>query len=429
MASTVKAVPSFTRQTGLACSACHYVPPELNPFGRRFKLHGYTLTAMKQDRAISEPSIAGLQLNDVIPLSAMFITANTSVKKAQPGSVTSSTQFPQQFSVFLAGEMTPHVGGFIQATYSQADDHLGLDNTDIRYTNSSELFGKGATYGVTLNNNPTVEDPWNSTPAWGFPWIGPDSSPSPGASPLIRGGLAQDVAGVGGYMSWNSFLYGNVTVYQSAHLGGSSPPTGVGFQYNIDGAAPYWRFAAEHAWGANYLMVGTYGMHVKTFATGVSGLSDRYTDNAADFQYERTFRTRHVLTAHGTYTRENMNLQGTAALSGQSGSTAKYYLNNWRLDANYHYGDRLRLTAGVFGVTGSRNSLFYTPGAVNGSANSRPDSQGYILQAGYWPWQNLDITLAYTGYTKFNGLSHNYDGAGRNASDNNSVYIAAWFIF
>ena len=37
-------VPSFSRQTKLACSACHYQFPQLTPFGRMFKLNGYTLT-------------------------------------------------------------------------------------------------------------------------------------------------------------------------------------------------------------------------------------------------------------------------------------------------------------------------------------------------------------------------------------------------
>ncbi|HVC28149.1 MAG TPA: hypothetical protein VNF48_01215, partial [Gammaproteobacteria bacterium] len=38
-----QAVPSFARQTGLACNACHTVAPQLNAFGRYFKLHGYVL--------------------------------------------------------------------------------------------------------------------------------------------------------------------------------------------------------------------------------------------------------------------------------------------------------------------------------------------------------------------------------------------------
>ena len=38
-------VPSFARQTGLACSQCHVYAfgPALTPFGRQFKLNGYTM--------------------------------------------------------------------------------------------------------------------------------------------------------------------------------------------------------------------------------------------------------------------------------------------------------------------------------------------------------------------------------------------------
>src|SRR5258708_1597705 len=35
--------PSFARQTGLACSACHTHYPELTAMGRQFKLNGYVL--------------------------------------------------------------------------------------------------------------------------------------------------------------------------------------------------------------------------------------------------------------------------------------------------------------------------------------------------------------------------------------------------
>ena len=47
----------------------------------------------------------------------------------------------------------------------------------------------------------------------------------------------------------------------------------------------------------------------------------------------------------------------------------------------------------------------------------------------YWPWQNLQLAAQYTGYTRFNGAQNNYDGAGRNASSNNTVYLLARFIF
>src|SRR5271166_2281541 len=38
-----EAVPSDARQTGQPCAACHTAFPELTPFGRRFKIGGYTL--------------------------------------------------------------------------------------------------------------------------------------------------------------------------------------------------------------------------------------------------------------------------------------------------------------------------------------------------------------------------------------------------
>jgi len=43
--------------------------------------------------------------------------------------------------------------------------------------------------------------------------------------------------------------------------------------------------------------------------------------------------------------------------------------------------------------------------------------------------QNLDLAAQYTAYTRFNGAATNYDGAGRNASDNNTVYLLARFVF
>src|SRR5665647_3614362 len=43
-ASEVSALPLFARQTGMACSACHFQHyPMLNGFGRAFKSAGYTM--------------------------------------------------------------------------------------------------------------------------------------------------------------------------------------------------------------------------------------------------------------------------------------------------------------------------------------------------------------------------------------------------
>jgi hypothetical protein len=43
--------------------------------------------------------------------------------------------------------------------------------------------------------------------------------------------------------------------------------------------------------------------------------------------------------------------------------------------------------------------------------------------------QNFQLGAQYTGYTRFNGAAINYDGANRNATSNNTIYLLARFIF
>jgi hypothetical protein len=37
--------------------------------------------------------------------------------------------------------------------------------------------------------------------------------------------------------------------------------------------------------------------------------------------------------------------------------------------------------------------------------------------------------VQYTGYTRFNGGRLDYDGEGRNAGSNNTIYLLARFVF
>jgi len=258
-------LPSYSRQTGLACSSCHYAPPELTPFGRKFKLEAYAFTTKPEVIEDKKDHNSSLKILEAFPLSVVFDTSFTSTRSPQPGTQNGNFEFPQAASLFLAGSWGSHVGSFLQVTYDSQADHFTWDNTDIRFANNNgHLFGKTVTYGAMFNNNPTVEDLWNSTPAWGFPFVSSNVAPSPSAGALINGGLAQDVAGFGGYGMWNDHLYLAATLYHSEHIGGSQPNTGNGFGVNIRGFAPNWRLAWQTSAGNNNLEIGTYGMHVKT---------------------------------------------------------------------------------------------------------------------------------------------------------------------
>ena len=427
------AVPSFARQTGLACAACHTTYPELTSFGRLFKLNGYTLTGLQQVQATAGGGLPGLKINEIPPFSAMFQTSYSNVGKARPqGSgdyVQNNTiQFPRQMSFFFAGEMSPHMGSFIQFTYEPSADHFSIDNTDIRYANHTNFGGDDLIYGLDMNNNPTVEDVWQGTPAWGFPFIHSSVGYGFNYSPQIFN-LGQTVAGLGGYAMWNNTLYADVSLYRSEQLGTKlRMPTDTSALVN--GVAPYWRIALQHNFGPNFVEVGTYGMYLNaTPVNNTSGNSatDAYLDTGIDAQYERDFGDNSVV-LRGTYVHEKQTLNASYAIGVVSNSSDS--LNTLRLNGTYHFGDSKSLSLGFFNTTGSSDKLLYQSGTAGaGSASGNPDTTGYLLQAAYLPWQNVQLGVQYTAYTKFNGGSSNYDGLGRSASDNNTAFVYGWFMW
>jgi hypothetical protein len=432
----VEAVPSYARQTGLACSGCHYTPPELNPAGRRFKLTGYVDKAdeTKVIKADGSKKTAPLELLASLPLSVMLDASFTSIKSPVPTTQNGNVEFPQDISLFLSGAWTSHVGSFVQVTYDTQDDHFSMDNTDIRYANLTKLGGKELVYGLDFNNNPTVEDLWNTTPAWGFPWVASDFAPTPNASPIINGGLAQDVGGAGAYAMWNNHLYFDVALYRSQHVGS---PTGVAAGTNIRGVAPYWRAAWQQLTAKTQYEVGTYGMHLRSTPNAITqadGSSfpwqDSYTDWGVDTQIDQMLFRKDVLSFRATYIRENSDLLASFNVTPPLAGLGPHHLNTVMANAEYHYGNRYTGTFGWFNTTGTSDATLYPPNVgVTGNFNGDPRGAGYIANFTYWPWQNLLLAAQYTGYTRFNGAQNNYDGLGRNASSNNTLYLDAKFVF
>jgi hypothetical protein len=435
-----QAVPSYARQTGMPCAGCHTTPPELTPFGRDFKINGYTLTGMQQIEAPGKGTQAGLKISEVPPLSAMLITSFTRTSKNQPDTQNNDVALPQELSLFFAGEITPHIGSFLQLTYAQSEDTNGdtttsfsLDNTDIRYANHAALAGKDTIYGVTLNNSPTVEDPWNTTPVWGYPFISSEIAPTPSAAPLVSDALAQQVAGLGGYTFWNDHLYADLTVYRSAHLLGTGPGGAPNndSENTIKNVTPYWRLAWEQKVGENTLEVGTFGLWSELYPQGISGKTDKYTDLALDSQFEHPMGD-NMLTLRGTYIHENQSLSGSVQNARDNGDPVpndSQSLDTLNLNGTFHLGTSAAFSVGGFNSTGDHDSALYAPDPSVDGFDGKPDSRGYILQATYLPWQNTQFTLEYVGYNKFNGSDNNYNGSGRDASDNDTIYLAGWLVW
>jgi hypothetical protein len=416
--SEARAVPSFARQTGLSCSACHTGFPQLNEFGRDFKMRGYTMTTDTRGETDR------LKEGRLPPISFMLQASHTQTQKAQPGTQNGNTVLPDQMSLFYSGRISDKLGAFVQVTYDGVDDHFGMDNTDVRF---ADAHGS-VLYGVTLNNNPTVEDPWNSTPAWGFPWATSGVAPAPAAAAQIDGTLAQQVVGVGAYAFVKKLVYGAFGVYRSFQIGAASPPDPTS-ENVVKGAAPYWRLALSRQWGGHDLEVGTYGLAADLYPGGgvpLSGPTNRFRDVAFDAQYQ-FLADRNAVTIHTTWIHEGQHWD--AAFPEGAATSPSNTLKTFRIDGSYLRDQRIGASVGYFATTGDGDALVYPPDSVDGSRTGKPDSRGFVLEADYFPWYNTRFSAQYVLYSRFNGAASNYDGFGRNASDNDTLYLNAWLMF
>jgi hypothetical protein len=444
LARPAAATPGFARQSGLACEACHTVFPELTPFGRLFKFNAYVFSNVRQLQDINEKSQSTLSLTEFPPVSVQLQASFTSLGHSLPDtgapavvdlSKKNSTEFPQALSIFYTGKISDNLGAFLQVTWNPNVNSIGIDNSDLRFADHAGLDAFGTTdfiYGVTLNNNPTSQDVWNSTPAWGAPFLVTNVGVPVVAKALLDGGLAQQSAGIGPYVWMFNHLYVEASVYRSAQTGTTHPITGgpgpldsTFGSARISGVAPYWRVAFEEDWGRNSVSFGTFGMKANTHPKGIGehGPTDSVTDVALDAQYQ-FIGDDHIFSAYATWIHESRDFNATLAANPHNS------LNTVRLTGNYFFRRKFGGSLQFFSTTGSSDPLLYGTGtAIIGSNNGKPDSRGAIIELDYLPWLNTKLGLQYTAFAKFNGGSSNYDGFGRSASDNNTIFAFIWTAF
>ncbi len=176
-------------------------------------------------------------------------------------------------------------------------------------------------------------------------------------------------------------------------------------------------------------MVGTYGFNVDQYPDNLdpSGPVDRFHDIAFDAQYQYVTDA-HRLSAQVAWIRERQNWDATFPQGGTSNATDT--LNTFHLKGTYYYDRIYGVNVGYFSSHGDVDDVLYNTGdPIVGSAAGSPNSSGYVLELNYLPKRDIRLVAQYTGYTKFNGASSNYDGNGRNARDNNTLYLLLWMMF
>jgi hypothetical protein len=477
LTSPAQALPSFARQTGQPCGTCHTDFPALTPFGRRFKLLGYTTgggpfrttpwasQAGRDARAEYEKMMgyvktlpaeptSDVDKEWVPPVSMMAIVGYTHTQADLTGTDPYSPNnnvVLSPFSGFWGGAITDNIGAFAQVTYNAVppggfSDRFGhtwtWDNTDVRYADTAHLGPLDFIYGITANNNPTVQDVWNTTPAWSFPYAASTINGPIGNLTAIEGAFAAHVAGVGAYTMINDLLYLELTGYKTLPFStqnnlGTDPFGEPGQLGNI---APYYRIALEPHWGRNTFMLGAFGAQFDvhpfvdtSFASITSATfpqTNRFTDYGFDTQYQYQ-GDNWWLTLRGSYIREFQRLDASFTNPSLGPTNPTDLLNSMKLQGSFAYGadNRVVFTGQYFSQWGTADAALYGFDPVSGLP-ATPNTNGWMAEIAYipfgaskmigWPWFNARIGLQYTWYNKINGTSVG-------ASNNNTVFLHAWF--
>jgi hypothetical protein len=201
-------------------------------------------------------------------------------------------------------------------------------------------------------------------------------------------------------------------------------------------------------------MVGTSGMVARIYddplQTSDPASTHRWVDLNLDTQYQYQLDP-HAITAQLVYAHSHhrfpaaqvgvsspfFDATGAATLANSNATDTTRLL---RAKLSYVYQARYGGSVGVFNLSGTTNSAAQTAGydstgsltQTGGAASNlsgNPATRGGTLEGFWTPIQYLRLGAQYTAYSRFNGAARNYDGFGRNARDNNTVFLYTWLAY
>jgi len=242
--STSSAVPSFARQTGYECNACHFqFFPKLSAMGRAFKLGGYT------DASVDLIEGDNISLPATMPVSFIaklryIMQSNKESHDPKGGAERGEWEIPDEATFWVGGRLAKNIGYALEVgeVWGKGSVLFGIPTGgDLKlgvYVQATD--GHGPANGMELNNTGMLrgvrgfEDRKN---AFAAQWLG----------------LGTAATGLGLY-GGNEMFWFSVGLWGPADLKGSGTTMDAGFDM-----AMYYRAAFTPSAGGFDLSIGVIG--------------------------------------------------------------------------------------------------------------------------------------------------------------------------
>ncbi len=400
--NTSQGVPSFARQIQKPCTACHTVWPNLNQYGRQFKVKAYTDVSPEWKLEKRD----GLNLLYIFPLS---VRATSFLYKRedddQAGVHKDSTRIPDEFDIFLASRIFNYAGVFAFGAWTP-DDNWTLPQLKMA---AQYPLGEGNTIGLVAFKGPsTSADPFSSFGGRDRPLVyGDESTPnvltqgwtfSPSdegnmgaiihgyflgnrlyaAAGAERGGRSEDVSG--------DIL---LNAPQGANTAESNP---IGYYFRLawDQKLPNGAVTLGGAYVNGKQRIDQLGSNFPISAAPIgTPFESRVERIYGDLSLEQNFGEDHLVEVQALY--------GYGKEKNVFGDDETRRFHGFHIEGSYFYQRKYGLTA-AYNYLKTRDvqpsDLTLDVGQIN----------GWLVAATYLPWANTKVALQYANIrTEFVG--------------------------
>lgn len=402
-----QAVPSFARQIQKPCTACHTIWPNLNQYGRQFKVKAYTDVSPDWQMITKDR----LNLLYVFPVSARAIFfPYTKEQNGVEGINTNSTSL-DSVALFIGSRVFDYAGVFGSAEWSHDDDNFHLPTLKIAFqyplgggtsTSESGTVSQGSTIGlVAFKGLSSAADPFNSLGGRdrSLTW-GDESLPM-----ILTKGWTFNFSDEGnvGLVAHGYFLGNRLYAAVGALRGGRSEDVSGGNLLNADagtGVAEndpfdgYFRLAWDQKLPNGAVTFGgAYYSGTQRVISSSSSISTPFDSNVRrayiDASLEQNFEEDHLFELQALY--------GYGKEKNVFGGGEERKFDGFFVEGSYFY----QRTVGLVAAFNNINVKNVSASDITGDQRK---GNAWLISLNYLPWLNTKIALQYVNTkTKFAG--------------------------